>query len=37
VRITASRIPAILTHPAQPTMLTADYQEFANRGLRGYP
>jgi hypothetical protein len=37
VRITASRIPAILTHPTQPTMLTPDYQEFANQGRNGYP
>jgi hypothetical protein len=37
VRITASRIHAILTHPTQPTMLTPDYQEFANQGRHGYP
>jgi hypothetical protein len=37
VRLTVSRIPAILTRPTQPTMLTPDYQEFANRGRNGYP
>src|SRR5204862_4856456 len=31
VRITVSRIPRDLNHPTQPTMLTPDYQEFANR------
>ena len=28
--------PAILSDPSQPTMLTPDYQEFANRGRIGH-